>query len=171
LSCAVFLVMFRRSQICNFFKLDSSFMDTLHQAPGLTSILSLTRTPGFALFANSIAFSRAAWVRTVPDSVISFLSPIAITLMSASFICASVSSFARTAFCNSESLSLAVLGAVDGLGAVRVPGCRPLSLHPAKTILRPNSRRISQINLFIGAALKDRPFSYLVLSDYTKGAP
>jgi hypothetical protein len=40
------------------------------------SILSLTRTPGFALFANSIAFSRAAVVRTVPDSVISFLAKV-----------------------------------------------------------------------------------------------
>jgi hypothetical protein len=59
------------------------------QAPGLTSILSLTRTPGFALFANSIAFSRAAWERTVPDSVTSFLSASAFTLRSASFNCAS----------------------------------------------------------------------------------
>ena len=54
------------------------------QAAGLTSILSLTRTPGFALFANSTAFSRAAWERTVPDSVISFLSASAFTLRSAS---------------------------------------------------------------------------------------
>src|SRR5262245_26893599 len=33
-------------------------------APGLTSILSLTAAPAFALFANSIAFFLAAWVRT-----------------------------------------------------------------------------------------------------------
>jgi hypothetical protein len=144
--------MFRTSQICNFFKFDSSFMDTLHQAPGLTSILSLTRTPGVALFANSIAFSRAAPERTVPDSVISFLSPIAITLMSASFNCASLSSFARTAFCNSKSLSLAVFGAVDELGVVLVPGCRSRSSHPAKTIFRPNSSEI-KINVFIGDPL------------------
>jgi hypothetical protein len=56
-----------------------------NQAAGLTSILLLTRTPGFALFANSVAFSRAAWERTVPDSVISFLSAIAFTLRLASF--------------------------------------------------------------------------------------
>ena len=31
-------------------------MDTVHHAPGLTSILSLTRTPGVALFANSTLF-------------------------------------------------------------------------------------------------------------------
>ena len=55
-----------------------------NQAAGLTSIL-LFKTPGFALFANSVAFSRAAWERTVPDSVISFLSAIAFTLRLASF--------------------------------------------------------------------------------------
>jgi hypothetical protein len=44
-----------------------------NQPAGLTSILSLTATPGFALFASSMAFSRAARERTVPDSVISFL--------------------------------------------------------------------------------------------------
>jgi hypothetical protein len=82
--------------------------------------------------------------RRVPDNVISFLCPIAITLMWASFNCESVSSFARTAFCNSESLSLAVLGAVDGLGAVRVPGCRSRLSHPGKTTLRPNSSEINQ---------------------------
>src|SRR5262245_44573003 len=53
------------------------------QLAGLTSILLLTRIPGFALFANSVALSRAAWERTVPDSVISFLSAIAFTLRSA----------------------------------------------------------------------------------------
>jgi hypothetical protein len=120
------------------------------QAPGLTSILSLTRTPGFALFANSIAFSRAAWERTVPDSVTSFLSAIAITLRLASFNCVSFSSFARTAFSKSESLSFDVLGAVDGLGVVLVPGCRPRSSHPVKTTFSPNTSGINQINFFIG---------------------
>ena len=55
------------------------------QPAGLTSILLLTRIPGFALFANSVALSRAAWERTVPDTVISFLSAMAFTLRSASF--------------------------------------------------------------------------------------
>ena len=54
------------------------------QPAGLTSILLLTRIPAFALFANSVALSRAAWERTVPDSVISFLSAIAFTLRLAS---------------------------------------------------------------------------------------
>jgi hypothetical protein len=62
--------------------------------------------------------------------------------MSASFNCASLSSFARTAFCNSKSLSLAVFGAVDGLGVVLVPGCRSRSSHPLKAIFRPNSSEI-----------------------------
>src|SRR5262245_10474412 len=56
-----------------------------NQPAGLTSILLLTKIPGFALFANSVALSRAAWERTVPDSVISFLSAIAFTLRSAIF--------------------------------------------------------------------------------------
>ena len=50
------------------------------QLTGLTSILSLTATPGFALFANPIAFLRAAWVRTIPDNVTSFLTASAFTL-------------------------------------------------------------------------------------------
>ncbi len=50
------------------------------QAAGLTSILSLTASPGFALFANPIAFLRAAWVRTIPDNVTSFLTASAFTL-------------------------------------------------------------------------------------------
>src|SRR4029434_8174334 len=95
------------------------------QPAGLTSILSLTETPGFALLANSTAFSRAARERTVPDSVISFLSASACTLTSASFSCASFSSFARTAFSKSESL-IDLFRAGDGLGARSATGCRDL---------------------------------------------
>jgi hypothetical protein len=50
------------------------------QLTGLTSILSLTATPGFALFANPLAFLRAAWVRTIPDNVTSFFTASAFTL-------------------------------------------------------------------------------------------
>ena len=45
----------------------------------------MTRTPGFALFVNAIAFSRAVWECTVPDNVTSFLSASAFTLRLASF--------------------------------------------------------------------------------------
>src|SRR4029453_3665888 len=83
------------------------------QPVGLTSILLLTRIPVFALFANSVALSRAAWERTVPDSVISFLSAIALTLRLASFNCVSSSSFARTVLSKSSSLILDVLGLAD----------------------------------------------------------
>jgi hypothetical protein len=68
-----------------------------NQAPGLTSILSLTATPGFALFTNAIAFARAARVRTVRDNVTSFLTASAFTLRSADFNCGSFSSFVQTA--------------------------------------------------------------------------
>lgn len=90
-------------------RLDSKIKTSLRRidqaaGAGLTSILSLTATPGFVLFANSIAFFLAAWVRTVPDNVTSFLTASPFTLRSADFNCGSFSSFARTAFSKSESL-------------------------------------------------------------------
>src|SRR5215813_12069799 len=114
---------------------------------GLTSILSLTATPGFVVFVNCIAFFFAAWVRTAPDNVISFLTASAFTLRSADFNCGSFSSFARTAFSRSESLINAFKRSslwMDGFG-VPIPGCRPRSSHPIRTIVRPNNNGSNKI--------------------------
>src|SRR5215813_15438945 len=96
---------------CNFGNLLYYFasINSCSGRTGLTSILSLTATPGFVLFANSIAFFLAACVRTVPDNVTSFLTASAFTLRSADFNCGSFSSFARTTFSKSKSLIDALL--------------------------------------------------------------
>jgi hypothetical protein len=137
------------------------------QAAGLTSILLLTATPGFALFANSIAFLLAAWVRTVPDNVTSFLTASAFTLRSADFNCGSFSSFVRTAFSKSESLIDAFQRSslwADGFG-VPMRGCRPRSSQPIRTIVRPNNNGSNKICFPI------RADSLNGFMNYTKGVP
>src|SRR5262249_33459125 len=134
---------------CNFGNLLYYFasINSCSGRTGLTSILSLTATPGFVLFANSIAFFLAAWVRTVPDNVTSFLTASAFTLRSATFNCGSFSSFARTAFSKSESLINAFKRSslwMDGFG-VPILGCRPRSSHPIRTIVRPNNSGSNKI--------------------------